>query len=103
MKVICLLNLAHKHVSCPYLQIQCHIYPQGILCMHKAWQRLRVAEFLGDPVMDIWKCPGGVTNERCKVKCAVKSSGDLKQAAFTASGRFYADNYLRARPALGSA
>lgn len=38
--------------------------------------------------MDIWKCPGEVTNERCKVKCPVKSSGDLKQAAFTASGRF---------------
>lgn len=38
--------------------------------------------------MDIWKCPREVTNERCKVKCPVKSSGDLKQAAFTASGRF---------------
>lgn len=37
--------------------------------------------------MDIWKCPEEVTNERCKVKCPVKSSGDLKQAAFTASGR----------------
>lgn len=38
--------------------------------------------------MDIWKYPEEVTNERCKVKCPVKSSGDLKQAAFTASGRF---------------
>ncbi len=37
--------------------------------------------------MDIWKYPEDVTNERCKVKCPVKSSGDLKQAAFTASGR----------------
>lgn len=38
--------------------------------------------------MGIWKYPEEVTNERCKVKCPVKSSGDLKQAAFTASGRF---------------
>lgn len=38
--------------------------------------------------MDIWKYPEEVTNDRCKVKCPVKSSGDLKQAAFTASGRF---------------
>lgn len=38
--------------------------------------------------MGIWKYPEDVTNERCKVKCPVKSSGDLKQAAFTAAGRF---------------
>ncbi len=37
--------------------------------------------------MGIWKYPEEVTNERCKVKCPVKSSGDLKQAAITASGR----------------
>ena len=36
-----------------------------------------------------------VTNERCKVKCPVKSGGDLEQAAFTASGwLFNTANYL---------
>lgn len=49
---------------------------------HKSQWRSRVAAFTGNLVMDIWKCPEEVTNERCKVKCPVKSSGDLKQAAF---------------------
>lgn len=88
LKVICLLKLEHQHTSCHFLQMQCHIYPQGNLCIHKSYWRLRVATFLGNLVMDIWKYPEEVTNERCKVKCPVKSSGDLKQAAFTASGRF---------------
>lgn len=52
--------------------------------------------------MDIWKCPRELTNERCKVKCPVKSSGDRKQAAFTASGRFQQTIISRtASPELG--
>lgn len=50
--------------------------------------------------MGIWKQPEEVTNEKCKVKCPVKSSGDLKQAAIKASGRF--PQTVPARPALGS-
>lgn len=50
--------------------------------------------------MGIWKQPEEVTNEKCKVKCPVKSSGDLKQATITASGRFR--QTVPARPALRS-
>lgn len=62
--------------------------PMTINANIKNRRRWRVAAFLGNQVMGIWKYPEEVTNERCKVKWPVKSSGDLKQAAVTASGRF---------------
>lgn len=97
------LELASKHTLCQCLWRRwCHMYPQGNLCIYKTQWRLRVATSFGNPVMGVWKYPEEVTNERCKVKCPVKSSGDLKQAAFTASGRFPQTIIRGTRPALSS-